>query len=92
MVEGEWSRTFHLITYKTKMDGLDSYRGDPINWAASVVMDNIDEDDPTQSSESYLNSVIDECYEFIQESFLSEELEVPSREDILKVIKNSLEG
>ena len=74
------------------MDGLDSYRGDPINWAATVVMDNIDEDDPTQRSESYLNSVIDQCYEFIRESFLSEELEVPSREDTFKEIKNSLEG
>ena len=74
------------------MDGLDSYRGNPISWAASVVMDNIDEDDPTQRSESHLKSVIGECYEFIRESFLNEELEVPSKEDILKEIKNSLEG
>ena len=74
------------------MDGLDSYRGNPISWAASVVMDNIDEDDPTQRSESHLHSVIGECYEFIRESFSSEDIEAPSREDILKEIKNSLEG
>ena len=67
------------------MDGIDSYRQDPLYWAALVVLDHIDADDPEQLSEIHLHSVLVDtgAYQFIVENFIEEGLEKPSKSEIV---------
>ena len=67
------------------MDGIDDYRQDPLYWAALVVLDHIDTDDPEQFSEINLHKVLVDtgAYEFIVENFIEEGFEKPSRSEIV---------
>ena len=67
------------------MDGIDDYRQDPLYWAALVVLDHIDTDDPEQLSEINLHKVLVDtgAYEFIVENFIEEGFEKPSRSEIV---------
>ena len=67
------------------MDGIDSYRQDPLYWAALVVLDHIDTDDTQQLSEIHLHSVLVDtgAYEFIVENFVEEGFKKPSKAEIV---------
>ena len=75
------------------MDGIDDYRQDPLYWAALVVLDHIDTDDPEQLSEINLHKVLVDtgAYEFIVENFIEEGFEKPSRSEIVSRVLDNLE-
>jgi len=74
------------------LDGIDSYRQDPLYWAALVVLDHIDKDDPEQFSEINLHKVLVDtgAYEFIVENFIEEGFEKPSRSEIVSRVLDNL--
>ena len=63
------------------MNGIDEYKGDPINWAALVVLDHIDRDDTEQFSEIHLHKVLINtgAYEFIVENIAVDGFGKPSK-------------
>lgn len=75
------------------MDGIDDYRQDPLYWAALVVLDHIDTDDPEQLSEINLHKVLVDtgAYEFILESFAEEGFRKPLKEEIVSRVLDNLE-
>lgn len=75
------------------MDGIDSYRQDPLYWAALVVLDHVDRDDPEQLSEINLHKVLVDtgAYEFILESFAEEGFREPLKEEIVSRVLDNLE-
>ena len=75
------------------MDGIDDYRQDPLYWAALVVLDHVDRDDPEQLSESNLHKVLVDtgAYEFILENFAEEGFRKPLKEEIVSRVLDNLE-
>ena len=75
------------------MDGIDSYRQDPLYWAALVVLDHVDRDDSEQLAEINLHKVLVDtgAYEFILESFAEEGFREPLKEEIVSRVLDNLE-
>ena len=75
------------------MDGIDEYRDDPMHWAALVVLDHVDRDDPQQLSEINLHKVLVDtgAYEFIVENFVEEGFGKPSKAKIVSRVLDNLE-
>lgn len=70
------------------MEGIDEYRNDPILWAALVILDHVDRDDPHQCKEIYLHQVLEGTYEFIAFCFEEDGLDKPSK---IEIISKALE-
>lgn len=64
-------------------EGLNEYRNDPILWAALVVLDHVERDDPVQCTELNLHKVLKGSYEFIEFFFEEEGFGKPSKNDII---------
>jgi len=68
--------------------GLNEYNNDPILWAALVVLDHVDRDDPFQCTEINLHEILEGAYEFIEFFFEEEGFGKPSK---IEIISKALE-
>lgn len=65
------------------MDGLNEYKDDPTGWAIAVILDHISEDQHGKIPQAELEKILDDCYDFIVDSFLEEGIDCPKKVDLI---------